>query len=58
VICSGGVSAVMGSSDLDGLTLAIGEQLGNQPSCSLLFKPNQPIVGMACLALGTAPRNA
>ena len=48
----------MGSSDLDGLTLAIGEQLGNQPSCSLLFKPNQPIVEMACLALGTAPRNA
>ena len=42
----------MSSSDLDELTLAIGEQLGNQPSCSLLFKPNQPIVGMACLALG------
>ena len=42
----------MGSSDLDGLTLAIGERLGNQPSCSLLFKPDQPIVGMACLARG------
>ena len=30
-ICSGGVSAVMGSSDLDGLTFVSGHAQGNQP---------------------------
>ena len=34
-VCSGGVSAVMGSSDLDDHTLVKGEVGGNQLSCSL-----------------------
>ena len=36
-VCSGGVSAVMGSSDLDALTLVSDEAGGNQLSCSLPF---------------------
>ena len=36
-LCSGGVSAVMGSSDLDAHTLVSDEADGNQPSCSLPF---------------------
>ena len=36
-ICSGGVSAVMGSSDLDALTLVSDATDGNQLSCSLPF---------------------
>ena len=34
-ICSGGVSTVIGSSDLDVHTLVSGRAFGNQPSCSL-----------------------
>ena len=36
-VCSGGVSAVMGSSDLDAHTLGSRGALGNQLSCSLPF---------------------
>ena len=36
-ICSGGVSAVMGSSDLDEHTLVSDDGNGNQLSCSLPF---------------------
>ena len=43
-ICSGGVSAVIGSSDLDGLTLVSGGASGNQLSCSLPFEAERPIV--------------
>ena len=49
-ICSGGVSAVMGSSDLDEHTLVSGGAPGNQLSCSLPFGAGRPIVGMACRA--------
>ena len=36
-VCSGGVSAVMGSSDLDAVTLVSDPTEGNQLSCSLPF---------------------
>ena len=36
-LCSGGVSAVMGSSDLDEHTLVSDDGNGNQLSCSLPF---------------------
>jgi len=51
-ICSGGVSAVMGSSDLDAHTLCSRGALGNQLSCSLPFGANKSIVVATCLALG------
>ena len=38
-ICSGGVSTVIGSSDLDEHTLGSGGASGNQLSCSLPFEP-------------------
>ena len=47
-MCSGGVSAVMGSSDLDAHTLGSRGALGNQLSCSLPSGANRPIVGPAC----------
>ena len=47
---SGGVSAVMGSSDLDVHTLVSDGAPGNQLSCSLPFGAGRPIVGMACRA--------
>ena len=50
VTCSGGVSAVMGSSDLDALTLVSDATDGNQLSCSLPFGAERPIVEAACLA--------
>ena len=48
LICSGGVSAVMGSSDLDEHTLVSDQADGNQLSCSLPFGAGRPIVGTAC----------
>ena len=48
--CSGGVSAVMGSSDLDALTLVSDATDGNQLSCSLSLGAARPIVEVACLA--------
>ena len=47
-ICSGGVSAVIGSSDLDAHTLGSGGASGNQLSCSLPFEAEHPIVEPAC----------
>ena len=47
-ICCGGVSAVMGSSDLDGHTFGSRGASGNQLSCSLPFEAERPIVGTAC----------
>ena len=44
-ICSGGVSAVMGSSDLDGPTFVSDEVEGNQLSCSLPFETKSPHAG-------------
>ena len=41
-ICSGGVSAVMGSSDLDVHTLVSDDGNGNQLSCSLPFGAGTP----------------
>ena len=52
-ICSGGVSAVIGSSDLDGLTLVSGGASGNQLSCSLPFEPERPMLVSICLASET-----
>ena len=49
-ICSGGVSAVMGSSDLDAHTLVIRGASGNQLSCSLPPGAIRPNVEMAWLA--------
>ena len=49
-MCSGGVSAVMGSSDLDEHNLVSGGAPGNQLSCSLPFGADRPIVGTACRA--------
>ena len=46
-ICSGGVSAIMGSSNLDAHTLGSGGASGNQLSCSLPFEAEHPIVGTA-----------
>ena len=46
-VCSGGVSAINGSSDLDEHTLGSGGASGNQLSCSLPFEAEQPIVGPA-----------
>ena len=46
-ICSGGVSAVIGSSDLDVHTLGSGGAQGNQLSCSLPSEAERPIVGTA-----------
>ena len=46
-ICSGGVSAVIGSSDLDEHTLGSCGASGNQLSCSLPFEAERPIVGPA-----------
>ena len=43
-VCSGGVSAIIGSSDLDEHTLGSGGASGNQLSCSLPFEAEQPIV--------------
>ena len=51
-ICSGGVSAVMGSSDLDAHTLGSGGASGNQLSCSLPSGANKSIVEATCLARG------
>ena len=51
-ICSGGVSAVMGSSDLDAHTLGSSGASGNQLSCSLPSGANKSIVEPMCLALG------
>ena len=48
-LCSGGVSAVMGTSDLDEHTLVTDDANGNQLSCSLPFGSDRPIVEMACL---------
>ena len=48
--CCGGVSAVMGSSDLNEHTLVSGARSGNQLSCSLPSEADRPIVGMACQA--------
>ena len=47
-ICSGGVSAVMGSSDLDAPTFGSRGAPGNQLSCSLPSGAHRSIVGMAC----------
>ena len=47
-ICSGGVSAVMGSSDLDAHTLGSGGASGNQLSCSLPSEAERLNVGPAC----------
>ena len=44
-ICSGGVSAVMGSSDLDEHTLVSDDGNGNQLSCSLPFGAGTPHPG-------------
>ena len=44
-MCSGGVSAVMGSSDLDGPTFVSDEVEGNQLSCSLPFEAKSPHAG-------------
>ena len=49
-VCSGGVSAVMDSSDLDALTLVSDAIERNQLSCSLPFGAARPIVELACLA--------
>ena len=49
-ICSGGVSAVMGSSDLDTSTLVSDEADGNQLSCSLPIRADPPMLEMACLS--------
>ena len=49
-VCSGGVSAVMGSSDLDAHTLVTGGASGNQLSCSLPPGAICPIVEVAYLA--------
>ena len=51
VICSGGVSAVMGSSDLDEPTFVKVEAPGNQLSCSLPWGANSTIVRTACLLM-------
>ena len=48
--CRGGVSAVMGSSDLNAHTLVSGAISGNQLSCSLPSEADPPNVGMACQA--------
>ena len=48
--CRGGVSAVMGSSDLNAHTLFSGATSGNQLSCSLPSEADRPIVGVTCLA--------
>ena len=48
-VCSGGVSAVMGSSDLDALTLVRDATDGNQLSCSLPFRPYPSDVGFDLL---------
>ena len=48
-ICSGGVSAVIGSSDLDGLILVSGHAQGNQPYRSLPFRPKPSDVGIDLL---------
>ena len=50
-ICSGGVSAVMGSSDLDAHTLGSRGAAGNQLSCSLPSGANRSIVDTACRLL-------
>ena len=43
-ICSGGVSAIIGSSDLDAHTLGSRGAAGNQQSCSLPFEAERPIL--------------
>ena len=53
-ICSGGVSAVMGSSYLDEYILVSGGASGNQLSCSLPFEAERPIVGLAWQAKALA----
>ena len=53
-ICSGGVSAVIGSSDLDAHTLGSRGASGNQLSYSLPFEAEQPIVGLAWQAKALA----
>ena len=47
-ICSGGVSAVMGSSEFRALTFHPRSGLWHRSNRSLLFKANQPIVRTAC----------
>ena len=48
--CSGGVSAVIGSSNIDGFTLVSGHARGNQPYRSLPFRPNHPMLISVCFA--------
>ena len=50
-VCSGGVSAAMGSSDLNAPTLVSREASGNQLSCSLPFVVDRPTVDIACMEL-------
>ena len=57
-ICWGGVSAVIGSSDLAALTLMTSEGLSNQLSCSLPFGADRSNVEAVCLVLKVAPQNA
>ena len=52
-ICSGGVSAVMGSSDLDAHTLVNQGALGNQLSCSLPSGAERSKIRMTCLQVET-----
>ena len=48
-ICPGGVSAVIGSSDLDEHTFGSGGASGNQLSCSLPLRPEPSDVGFDLL---------
>ena len=57
-ICSGGVSAVMDSSDLDAPTFGSRGAPGNQLSCSLPSGANRSIVEMACLRFVVSPPKA
>ena len=47
--CSGGVSAVMGTSDLDISTFVNADAAGNQLSCSLPFGWDHPSLKEVCL---------
>ena len=51
-ICSGGVSAVMGSSDLDAHTFGSRGATGNQLPCSLPFEPEPSDAGFDLLGQG------
>ena len=52
-VCSGGVSAVMGTSDLDAHTLVNQGALGNQLSCSLPSGTERSKIRMTCLQVET-----